>query len=59
MDAIESIRGWRSDLLVEGVDVTVSDTDHTVLDTGRMLRVVVEDGKGRFEYFGPIYFLPE
>ena len=59
MDAIESIRAWRSDLLVEGVDVTVSDTDHTVLDTGRMLRVVVENGKGRFEYFGPIYYLRE
>ncbi|OGR91642.1 MAG: hypothetical protein A2V88_13700 [Elusimicrobia bacterium RBG_16_66_12] len=59
MDAIESIRGWRSDLLVEGVDITVSDTDHTALDTGRMLRVVVENGKGRFEYFGPIYYLRE
>jgi ABC-type branched-subunit amino acid transport system substrate-binding protein len=57
MDAIESIRGWRSDLLVEGVDVTISDTDHAALDAGRMLRVVVENGKGRFEYFGPVYYL--
>jgi len=57
MDAIESIDGWRSDLLAEGIDVTISDTDHTALDAGRMLRVVVEDGKGKFEYFGPAYQL--
>jgi ABC-type branched-subunit amino acid transport system substrate-binding protein len=58
MDAIESIQGWKSDLLVEGVDVTISDTDHTAIDAGRMLRVVVgENGKGSFEYFGPVYLL--
>ena len=57
MDAIESIDGWRSDLLAEGIDVKISDTDHTALDSGRMLRVVVENGKGRFEYFGPEYEL--
>jgi len=58
MDAIESIQGWKSDLLVEGIDITISDTDHTALDAGRMLRVVVdENGKGAFEYFGPVYLL--
>ena len=58
MDAIESIQGWKSDLLVEGIEVTISDTDHTALDAGRMLRVVVdESGKGSFEYFGPVYLL--
>jgi ABC-type branched-subunit amino acid transport system substrate-binding protein len=58
MDAIESVDGWRSDLLAEGIDVTISDTDHTALDAGRMLRVAVdESGKGRFEYFGPVYEL--
>ena len=58
MDAIESSQGWKSDLLVEGVDVTISDTDHTALDAGRMLRVVLdESGKGSFEYFGPVYLL--
>jgi len=55
MDAIESVQGWKSDLLVEGIEVTISDTDHTALDAGRMLRVVVDEGgKGSFEYFGPI-----
>jgi branched-chain amino acid transport system substrate-binding protein len=55
MDAIESIDGWHTDLLLEGINVTISDTDHTAFDNGRMLRVVLENGKGRFEYFGPFY----
>jgi branched-chain amino acid transport system substrate-binding protein len=55
MGAVESIQDWHSDLLLDEVNVTFSDTDHTGLQTGRMLRVVVEDGKGRFEYFGPLY----
>jgi len=38
------------------VDQTVVEyTDHTALQTGRMLRAVVdEDGKGKWEYFGPL-----
>jgi branched-chain amino acid transport system substrate-binding protein len=56
MNAIESTQGWKSDLLVEGIDITISDTDHAALDAGRMLRVVLdESGKGSFEYFGPVY----
>jgi len=59
MDAVNSIRDWHSDLLLDEVNVTFSETDHTVLQTGRMLRVTVEDGKGRFEYFGPLYTFGE
>jgi branched-chain amino acid transport system substrate-binding protein len=59
MDAVESIQGWHSDLLLDEVNVSFSDTDHIGLQTGRMLRVVVEDGKGRFEYFGPLYVFEE
>ncbi len=55
MDAVESIEDWHTDLLLDEVNVTFSDTDHIGLQTGRMLRVVMEDGKGRFEYFGPLY----
>jgi hypothetical protein len=36
------------------VNVSFSDTDRTALQTGRMLRAVVEDGKGKWEYFGPL-----
>jgi len=54
MDAIESIDGWHTDLLVDGINVTIDRTDHTAFDNGRLMKVVVENGKGRFEYFGPI-----
>ncbi len=55
MDALESIQGFHSDLFIDGVNVSFSDTDHTGLQTGRMLRAVVEDGRGKFEYFGPLF----
>jgi branched-chain amino acid transport system substrate-binding protein len=59
MDAIESIDGWHSDLLLDGINVTISDTDHTAFNNGRVLKVVVENGKGRFEYVGPVYEFPQ
>jgi hypothetical protein len=55
MDAIESVKDWHSDLLLDGVNVSFSDTDHVALQTGRMLRATVKDGKGKYEYFGPLY----
>ena len=55
MDALESIEDWHSDLFLDGVNVSFSDTDHTALQTGKMLRATVEDGKGKWEYFGPLF----
>jgi len=55
MDAIESITDYRSDLLLEGVTITISDIDHYTLQAGPMEHVVLEDGRGKWEYFGPIY----
>jgi branched-chain amino acid transport system substrate-binding protein len=55
MDAVESLKDYRSELLLEGVTVTISDTDHWTLQAGPMEHVVLEDGKGRWEYFGPVY----
>ena len=55
MDTLESTKDWHSDLLLDDVNVTFSDTDHIGLQSGRMLRVIVENGKGRFEYFGPLF----
>jgi branched-chain amino acid transport system substrate-binding protein len=54
MDAVESIEGFHSDLMLDDVYVSFSDSDHTGLQTGHMLRAVVEDGKGKWEYFGPL-----
>jgi ABC-type branched-subunit amino acid transport system substrate-binding protein len=55
MDAVESVQVWHSDLLLDGVNVSFSETDHTALQTGRMLRAGVEGNKGKWEYFGPLY----
>jgi len=55
MDAVESIKDWHGDLLIDEVNVTFSDTDHTAFQTARMLRATVEDGKGKWEYFGPLF----
>jgi len=55
MDAVESIKDWHGDLLIDEVNVSFSETDHTAFQTTRMLRAVVEDGKGKWEYFGPLF----
>jgi branched-chain amino acid transport system substrate-binding protein len=55
MDALESIKDFHSDLFIDEVNVSFSETDHTALQTGRMLLATVEDGKGKWEYFGPLF----
>jgi len=55
MDAVESLRDYQSGLVLEGVTVTISDTDHYTLQSGPMEHVVLEDGVGKWEYFGPVY----
>jgi branched-chain amino acid transport system substrate-binding protein len=55
MDALESIEDFHSDLFSDGVNVSFSDTDHTAFQSARMLRAIVEDGKGKWEYFGPLF----
>jgi branched-chain amino acid transport system substrate-binding protein len=56
MDAVESLQDFHSDLMLDDVTVSFSDTDHTGLQTGRMLRATVDEkGKGEWEYFGPLF----
>jgi branched-chain amino acid transport system substrate-binding protein len=54
MDSLESLKDYHSDLLLDEVNITFSDTDHTAIQTSRMLKLTVQDGKGIWEYFGPI-----
>jgi branched-chain amino acid transport system substrate-binding protein len=54
MDSVESLQDFHTDLMLDEVTVSFSDTDHTGLQSGRMLKVVNDNGKGRFEYFGPL-----
>jgi branched-chain amino acid transport system substrate-binding protein len=57
IDAVESIQDFHSDLMLDGVNVSFSDTDHTAFQSARMLRATLEDGKGKWEYFGPLFEL--
>ena len=55
MESVHSIKDWHTDLLLDEVNITFSEDDHTALQTGRLLRVVLEDGEASWEYFGPLY----
>jgi branched-chain amino acid transport system substrate-binding protein len=55
MEAVESIKDFHSDLLLDGVNISFSDSDHIAIQNGRMLKITVQDGKGKFEYFGPVF----
>jgi hypothetical protein len=55
MDSLESLQNFHTDLMLDEVSVTFSDTDHTGLQTGRMLKATIApNGKGKWEYFGPL-----
>jgi branched-chain amino acid transport system substrate-binding protein len=55
MDALESIEDFHSDLLLEEVNISFGPDDHTAIGKGRLLKVVLHDGKGEWEYFGPVF----
>jgi branched-chain amino acid transport system substrate-binding protein len=55
LESTKSIKDWHSDLLLDNVTISLSETDHTAIQTGRMLKVSLVDGKGKFEYFGPLF----
>jgi len=55
MDAVHSLKDFHSDLMLDDVTVSFAEDDHTGLQSGHMLRAIVdENGKGAFEYFGPL-----
>jgi ABC-type branched-subunit amino acid transport system substrate-binding protein len=54
LESIKSIKEWRSDLMNEGISITFGEKDHTAIQAGRMMRATVVDGKGKFEFFGPV-----
>jgi branched-chain amino acid transport system substrate-binding protein len=54
MEAVESLQDFHSDLMLDDVTVSFGEDDHTGLQTGHMLKATIENGKGKFEYFGPL-----
>jgi ABC-type branched-subunit amino acid transport system substrate-binding protein len=55
LESIKSVKQWHSDLMIEGIDITFGEKDHTGIQAGKMLRATVVNGKGKFEFFGPVY----
>jgi ABC-type branched-subunit amino acid transport system substrate-binding protein len=55
MEATESLTDYHSDLLLDGINITFGPDDHTAIGNGRLLKVVVQDGRGKWEYFGPVF----
>jgi branched-chain amino acid transport system substrate-binding protein len=55
INATESLTDFHSDLLLDGIDISFGPDDHTAIGNGRLLKVVVQDGKGEWEYFGPVF----
>jgi branched-chain amino acid transport system substrate-binding protein len=54
MDAVHSFQDYRSDLMLPGITISLSPTDHLAFEAMRMLKVTVADGRGKWEYFGEI-----
>lgn len=54
LKAVESTTDWHTDLLQDGVNITYSETDHTAIQAGTMMRATVVNGVGKFEFFGPL-----
>jgi branched-chain amino acid transport system substrate-binding protein len=55
MDAVESTTDFHSDVMLDDVTVSFSDSDHTGIQSGHMLKATVDEkGQGEFEYFGPL-----
>ena len=55
LESIKSVKQWHSNLMIEGIDITFGEKDHTGIQAGKMLRATVVNGKGKFEFFGPLY----
>jgi ABC-type branched-subunit amino acid transport system substrate-binding protein len=55
MEAVESTKDFHSDLMLDGVNISFSPTDHVAYQSSRYLRATVdENGKGHWEYFGEV-----
>ena len=55
LEAVKSIKDWSSPLMTEGISITFGENDHTAIQAGRMVRATIVDGKGKFEFFGPLF----
>jgi branched-chain amino acid transport system substrate-binding protein len=55
MDAVNTIfKDYQGPLNLPGITITLSPTDHLAVESMRMLKATVVNGKGEWEYFGDI-----
>ncbi len=55
MDAVHSFQNYQSDLMLPGITITLSPTDHLAIEAMRMLvATVTPEGKGKWEYIGDV-----
>ncbi|UCH86665.1 MAG: ABC transporter substrate-binding protein [Dehalococcoidia bacterium] len=59
MDAVHSFQDYQSDLMLPGITISLSPTDHLTFEAMRMMRAMVVDGKGKWEYFGHVISFAE
>jgi branched-chain amino acid transport system substrate-binding protein len=60
IDAVESLTNFHSDLMLDGVNLSFSPTVHTAFQSGQMLKAGIdENGKGKFDFFGPLITLKQ
>ncbi len=54
MDAVHSFEDYQADLMLPGVTITLSPTDHLAIESVMLLQAKVEDGRGKWEPFGEL-----
>jgi len=60
IQAVESLKDFHSDLMLDGVNLSFSPTVHTAFQSGQLLKAGIdENGKGKFEFFGPLLELKQ
>jgi branched-chain amino acid transport system substrate-binding protein len=60
IDAVESLKDFHSGLMLDGVNLSFSPTVHTAFQSGQMLKAGIdENGKGKFDFFGPLLQLKQ
>ena len=60
INAVESLKDFHSDLMLDGVNLSFSPTVHTAFQSGQMLKASIdENGKGKFDFFGPLLQLKQ
>ncbi len=54
VDAVQSFKDFQGNLGLPGISITLSKTDHYAVETMKLLKATVVDGRGKWEYFGDL-----